>query len=154
MVRCGGQWVIDGDRMLMYFDGRPYKHVKKKDAVGLSTEVGIGVAASPIDRFAGLRPLDSERPGYAVVEIPAGAEALSLNCDVPEGSQITASVRYPDGCRIRTHTDEECEPIRAGGLRVPVAWKGGRGLPRDLGPLHLRIRLCGGAVAYAVYPVA
>ena len=157
MVRCGGQWVFDGDRMLMYFDGRPYEHGQsdKQRAAGgdgLSTDVGIGVAESPMDRFAGLTPLDASRPGHVVVALPEGARALALNCEVPEGAQITASLRRPDGCRVLTHTDDLCLPIRRSALRAPLQWKGQSALPQDIGPLHVRLRLTGAATAYAIYP--
>ena len=34
MVRSGGEWVFHDDRMFMYYDGRPWKHVLPNGAFG------------------------------------------------------------------------------------------------------------------------
>ena len=159
MVRCGGQWVFDGDRMLMYYDGRPYEHGQiQKDPSGAlklagdgcTTDVGIGVAESPRDRFAGLAPLDPAQPGHIVVALPEGTRELRLNCALDRG-EITASLRHPDGCLLRTHTDQTCLPLRTGGLNVPLTWSTGP-LPPSPAPIHLRLTLKGNATVYALYP--
>jgi len=158
MVRSGGQWVFDGDRMLMYYDGRPYRHAPKDPkasglpADGCSRVVGIGVAEAPCDRFAGLTPRDLSRPAHVVVCLPQGARSLTLNCDVDEGASITASLRRPDGCRVLGWTDDDCVLVRQGGLRVPLAWNTGPSLPAVEGPLHLRLRLQGRCAAHAINP--
>jgi len=157
MVRSGGQWVFDGDRMLMYYDGRPYPHGQRDPANphrllgdGCTGQVGIGVAEAPRDRFAGLTPRDTARPGYLTVALLEEADALTLNCDVPAGAEITASLRYSDGCRILPYTDEDFLPIRTGGLRVPLRWRCGERLPTIAHPLHLRLCLKGQATVYAL----
>jgi len=145
MVRSGGQWVFDGERMLMYYDGRAYKHERK---AGEPAGLGIGVAQSPRDRFAGLTPRDSSRPAYIVVEVPADMSTPALNCEVSRGARISCSLRRPDGCRVLSFTDDEFEAIGEGGLCQPLRWANQRQLPA--GDWHLRIKLEGEAVVYAL----
>lgn len=147
MVRCGGQWVFDGDHMLMYYDGRSVEHSPKENEPYI---VGIGVAQSPRDRFAGLTPRDSSRPGYLVVTLPENTSTLTLNCEVPDGATVTASLRHPDGSRVLSFSDEECVPITHGGFRAPLRWKTQENLPHLSGPLHLRLRLTGASSIYAM----
>lgn len=157
MVRCGGQWVIDGDRMLMYYDGRPYAHMPSKIVDGkrvslgggTTTAVGIGVAQSPLGRFAGVTPADQSRPGHAVVEIPPDAAGITLNCDVPKGASVTAALVYFDSSGVRGFGDAQCVPIREGGLRVPLSWSSGA-RPRDPRVRYLRLCLTADATVYAV----
>jgi len=148
MIRPGSQWVEDGDRLLLYYDGRPYAHTPASGGDGLGTEVGIGVATTPCDRFAGLAPLDLAEPGTVLVAVPPGTRQITANAQVPPGASLSAALYYPDGSRLLSHSHDRCAPCTGDQLAHRLAWDGDTALPS--GPLHLRLALRGPATVYAL----
>ncbi len=149
MVRPGSMWIVEDERMRMYYDGRPYAHAPKEGkAAGLSPQVGIGVVESPRDRFAGLTPTDATQPGEVLIDIPAGTRQVTLNAAIGADASVRVGVHQADSSRVLTHTAEGCTPVRGDGLRLPVRWGELDMLPSQ--GAQLRLTLLGPATVYAV----
>ena len=128
---------VVGDRMLSFYTGRPVAH-RRPDGGPLTS--AIGVAASPRDRFAGLRagPQGGE---VSTVPVEVGGPRLSLNLGAAVGP-VTVAVRREDGAALAGLDHADCPPLTTQGVDVPVAWRA-----TDLKPLigkkvRLQIRLC------------
>jgi hypothetical protein len=112
---------------------------------------GVGMAAIPRDRFAGLRPVPKSeqptlrRPLENVGQVTlkplnlTGCREIVLNADATNGT-VRAELLNEDGYRIRGYSQEDAIALEGDSLRHKVAWKGVQRLPpgRCMLRLHLK----------------
>jgi len=94
---------------------------------------GVGLATSPRDRFAGLRPVRVSKlptrsgPVHNMGQVTlrpldlSGCDAITLNADASSGS-IRAEVLDTKGYRIQGYTRDDAVPITGDSLRHSVRW--------------------------------
>lgn len=83
---------------------------------------GIGLATLPLDRFAGLRPIEQIGQITLRPQSLLGALGLSLNANASSGT-IRIELLNASGYRIPGFTKSDAVPISADGLRQRVTWK-------------------------------
>lgn len=148
--------VILDDEIRFYYGA--YSGLWKGELIRKPT--GVGLATMPLDRFAGLRPIDqigqiTLRP----LNLTSFARGITLNADATNGT-IRVEVLTKEGYRLKGNvggtptplcTKEACVPIKGDSLRHPVRWKNANGafdlLPR--GEYMLRLHL-ENATVYAI----
>jgi hypothetical protein len=83
---------------------------------------GIGLATLPLDRFAGLRPI--EKIGQITLRPRSllGATGIALNANA-SGGTIRVELLNSSGHRIPGFTKSDAVPISADGLHQRVTWK-------------------------------
>lgn len=123
MVIPGEGPVVVGDEMWFYYAGAKEPHL-------LADQIpAAGLAIAPRDQLVGLRPKEGQT-GYALTRPFFRPEAgdLVLNTTIDEaGGSVAVELRDDFGNPIPGFTAEDCAPVVAGGLAMPVRWKG-RGL--------------------------
>ena len=110
--------VVDGDRMLMWYTGRPYAH---RFPQGGPLRSAIGLLRAPRDRFAGLRA----GPGGGVLTttpVEVGRPRLLLNIGAAAGP-VSAAVLGESG-PIRGFSHDDWDKRIESGVDVPVSWGG------------------------------
>ncbi len=120
MVVPGEGPVMVGDEMWFYYAGAKEPHL-------LADQIpAAGLAIAPRDQLVGLRPRNGET-GYALTrpffKPEAGDLVVNTTIDEAEGA-ISVELRNDFGEPIPGFTAEDCDPVVAGGLAVPVRWKG------------------------------
>ncbi len=115
----------------------------------LSKPTGVGMASMPLDRFAGIRPI--EKIGQITLQpmLIENVAALSLNADATSGA-IRMEILNSNGWKLEGYTREESEVIQGNHLRHPVAWKTKRITDLPGGTYWLRIYLENDATVYAL----
>jgi hypothetical protein len=82
---------------------------------------GLGLATLPLDRFAGIRPL--ERLGHVTLKPRALAAGTTLTLNArAAGGAIRVELLDERGYRIAGYTKAEAVPITGDGLRQRVTW--------------------------------
>ncbi|MGE0755562.1 MAG: hypothetical protein AB7O38_01010 [Pirellulaceae bacterium] len=101
---------------------------------GDSQQSGVGMASLPLDRFAGIRPVDSsaqatlKKPLEHIGQVTLRpidldpTRALYVNADAAGGS-LRVELLSADGFRLRGFTRDDAVAITSDALRHPVAWK-------------------------------
>ncbi|MDZ4688745.1 MAG: hypothetical protein SH850_27035 [Planctomycetaceae bacterium] len=119
--------VVLDDEIRFYYGayGHPWKFGKGEYPWDSKTRVpksGIGLATLPLDRFAGLRPI--EKLGQITLRPRSlrGATGLALNADASAGA-IRVELLNASGYRLPGFTKSDAVPITTDGLRQRVAWK-------------------------------
>jgi hypothetical protein len=119
--------VILDDVVRFYYGAyeHPWKFGKGESPWNSKTQIpksGIGLATLPLDRFAGLRPL--EKLGQITLHPRSlhGVTGLTLNADASAGA-IRVELLNASGHRLPGYTKADAVPITADGLRLRVAWK-------------------------------
>ncbi|MGV3664220.1 MAG: hypothetical protein ACO1TE_28870 [Prosthecobacter sp.] len=141
------------DEIRIYYGGaeNPWHFGKRENEWGSKKRLpktGMGLATLPLDRFAGVRPL--EKIGQITLRPHplAGMKGITLNADAAAGS-VRVELLDAKGYRIPGFTKADATPITGNGLRHPVAWK--KATLKDLpaGDVMIRIHL-DNAEAFAV----
>ena len=123
--------VVDGDRMLMWYTGRPNAHRRLK---GAPLRSAIGLLRAPRDRFAGLRA-GPDGGVLTTTEVTVGAPRLLLNVGAAAGPVSVAVLG--ETAPIPGFGHDDWDRRVESGVDVPVSWGG-----RDLAPLvGRRVRL-------------
>ena len=147
---CPGEWdrfnnsvatqpLVVGDELWFYYSGRTHRHDPGQGGANNGPVWGaIGLARLRLDGFASL---DASFDGGTVETrpfiLPEGELFVNAKCDF---GQLEVSVLDGDGQAIAGY---ESLPLKADGVRVPVAWKDGRKLADLKGErLALRFTLC------------
>lgn len=115
----------------------------------LSKPTGVGMATLPLDRFAGLRPID--RIGQVTLRPASMAPAagLRVNGDAGDGA-IRVELMDARARTIPEYSKENADPIRGDSLRHPVTWRDGAGADLPAGDYTIRLHLEGDAAVYSV----
>jgi hypothetical protein len=113
---------------------------------------GVGMASIPLDRFAGLRPVDKSeqltlrKPLKNIGQVTLkpldlqGCTAITLNADASNGS-IRVELLNEEGYRMRGYASEDSAVIEGNSLRHQVTWQD-RGLEKlPAGKYMLRFHL-------------
>lgn len=83
---------------------------------------GIGLATIPLDRFAGIKPIDKfGQITFKVIDL-TNIKAITLNANAPNGT-IRAELLNADGYRIRGFSKDDAVVIKGNSLRHKVTWK-------------------------------
>lgn len=118
-------------------------------AMGTVPKSGLGVATLPLDRFAGVRPL--EKLGHVTLKPRAlrAGTTLTINANAAGGS-LRVELLNERGYRVPGYTRDGAVPIVSDGLRHSVVWKekGANSLPA--GNYMIRVHLEGAAELFAV----
>ena len=113
---------------------------------------GVRVASWPRDRLGYLQPFPAERmrPGQgshvvsASIDLGAQTVQLALNIDgLGEYSSVSAEVLSERLEPIPGFTAADCIAPTSSGLAQPVTWTNGAALPREHGPVRLRLDFSG-----------
>jgi len=83
---------------------------------------GIGMAALPLDRFAGIRPLESNGQVTLRPRSFKGVKEISINAAASEGT-ILVELLNASGRGLPGFTRSEAVPVTGDHLRQRVAWK-------------------------------
>lgn len=113
---------------------------------------GVGVAAIPLDRFAGMRPtarsaqVTLKQPLEHVGQITlkpielAAHQELTLNADA-SGGTVRVEILNADGFRMRGFTKDDAVPLVGDSLHHKVAWRERRLEQLPPGPYLVRLHL-------------
>ena len=143
--------VILDNEIRFYYGGYSATAVGGGSSItGDSQESGVGFATIPLDRFAGIRPVELsaqstlKRPLENIGQItlkPIDLRAyreITINADAGAGS-VRVEVLNEDGYRMRGFSRQAAIAIRGDSLQHPVRWKD-RSL-RDLPPGNYMLRV-------------
>ena len=111
-----------------------WKTTKKKPLTG------IGFATLPLDRFAGLRPLEKIGQITLRARSLAGVKGITVNADASEGA-VRVELLDAQGYRIPGFTKTDAVPITSDGLRHRVTWKDADLSKLPAGDVMIRIHL-------------
>jgi hypothetical protein len=110
-----------------YFGGaeNPWHFGKKISEWGSKKKLpktGIGLATLPLDRFAGLRPIEKVAQITLRPRSLAGVTKLTVNANASQGT-LRVELLSERGYRIPGFTKADATPIKADDLRHAVTWK-------------------------------
>jgi hypothetical protein len=103
-------------------------------------KAGIGLATLPLDRFAGVRPLEKIAQVTLRPRSLAGITSLSLNADASAGA-IRVELLDASGYRLPGFTKAEAAPLTGDSLRHRAAWKEADLTKLPAGEVTIRIHL-------------
>jgi len=103
----------------------------------------------PLDRFAGIRPIETIGQITLQPMLIDNVAALSLNADAAAGA-IRMEILNSNGRKLDGYTREESEVIHGNHLRHSMAWKTKRINDLPTGIYWLRIYLEDEATVYAL----
>ncbi|UCH35365.1 MAG: hypothetical protein JSV65_03165 [Armatimonadota bacterium] len=134
---ANGRPIRVGDRLYMYYGGRTYYHPPYKGGEG---RCSIGLGTLRVDGFVSL---DANPFGGTMTTKPVLLQGsrLYVNC-ASDWGHLRVEVLGEDGEPLPGCAREDCDDIRADGVRLPVSWRGNA----DLGvlqdrPVRLRFHL-------------
>ncbi|MBN2308822.1 MAG: hypothetical protein JXR94_07630 [Candidatus Hydrogenedentes bacterium] len=107
--------VIVGDDVYLYYAGYARGH-----KVNRTEERQIGLVTMKRDRYVA-REAGAEPGRMVTPPVTVDADSLSLNADAA-GGRIRVQVLGEDGQPLPGFTLEDCAPVEADGLAVPVTW--------------------------------
>ncbi len=119
--------IVLQDEIRLYFGGaeNPWHFGKRESEWGSKKKLpktGIGLASLPLDRFAGVRPIEKIGQVTLRPQLLANAKQISLNADASSGV-IRVELLDEQGYRIEGFTKVDAVPISGDGLRHAVTWK-------------------------------
>ena len=133
------------DEIRFYFGGaeNPWSFGKKANEWGSKKKLpktGIGIAILPLDRFAGIRPL--EKIGQITLRSRslATTESITVNADASQGN-IRVELLDATGYRISKFSKAEAISIAGDSIRHRVAWKDAALSTLPEGDVMIRIHL-------------
>ena len=120
--------IVLGDEIRFYYGA--YSGLWKGELIRKPT--GIGLATMPLDRFAGVRPIDKiGQITLKPLNLPSFTRGITLNADATNG-KILVEVLDKDGYRLKgvvkgasspIYTKEMSIPIQGDSLRHQARWK-------------------------------
>lgn len=119
--------VVVGDEMRFYFGGaeNPWTFGRDRTVWQITRrkpKTGIGLATLPLDRFAGLRPLEKIAQITLRPRPLKDVQAISLNADASAGA-VRVELLDAQGCRLPGFTRADAVPLTHDGLRQRVNWQ-------------------------------
>ncbi|WP_417379138.1 hypothetical protein [Gimesia sp.] len=117
-----------------------------------SQQSGVGLATLPLDRFAGIRPVELsaqstlKKPLRNIGQITLkpldlkGVQEITVNADAKAG-QIQVEVLTAEGFRIPGYTKADCNPLTGDSLAHRVDWKNHALTELPAGKYMLRLHL-------------
>ncbi len=137
--------VVLDDEIRFYYGGaeNPWTFGKGERGWGSKLKMpqtGIGLATLPLDRFAGVRPLEKIAQITLRPRLLTAAKALSLNADASAGA-VRVELLDAAGYRLPGFTKADAVPLTADGLRQRVAWKEADFTKLPAGEVTIRIHL-------------
>lgn len=119
--------VVLDDEIRFYFGGaeNPWQFGKREYPWGSKKRLpktGIGLATLPLDRFAGVRPIEKIGQITLRPRSLSGVKTLSVNADATNGA-VRVELLDERGYRLRGFTKTDAVPIAGDGLRHRVSWK-------------------------------
>ncbi|MBI5758255.1 MAG: hypothetical protein HZA46_07045 [Planctomycetales bacterium] len=137
--------VVLDDEIRFYYGAyqHPWKFGKGEYPWNSKTRVpksGLGLATLPLDRFAGLRPI--EKLGQITLRPRSlrGVNELTLNADASTGT-IRLELLNATGHRLPGFTKSDAAPVTADGLRHRVTWKTAKLINSPPEDIMIRIHL-------------
>ena len=137
--------IILEDEIRFYYGGAesPWQFGKGEYPWGSKKRLpktGIGLATLPLDRFAGVRPI--EKIGQITLRARSleGVKNLTLNADASAGT-IRVELLNAAGYLLPGFTKSDAVPITGDGLRHEVAWKNASLSELPPGDVMIRIHL-------------
>ena len=119
---------------------------------GPQQKSGVGFASIPLDRFAGIRPVEKssqstlrkplENIGQVTLK-PINLSAyneITVNTDASKGS-VRVEILNEDGYRLRGYSKDDAIAVKGDSLRHPAAWKEKKLSDLPPGKYILRIHL-------------
>ena len=103
-------------------------------------KTGIGLATLPLDRFAGLRPLEKIGQLTLRPRSLAGVKGMTVNADASKGA-VRVELLDAQGYRIPGFTKAEAVPLTGDDLRQRVSWKNADLASLPAGEVMIRIHL-------------
>ncbi|MSU23276.1 MAG: hypothetical protein EXS32_05560 [Opitutus sp.] len=138
--------VVLDDEIRFYYGA--YSGLWKGELIRKPT--GIGLATMPLDRFAGITPIDQiGQITLKPLNLRSFTRGITLNADASQGS-IRVEVLTKDGYRLKgdvkgastpIYAKESCIPIRGDSLRHQVRWKNFNMSFEGLPPSEYQLRL-------------
>ena len=143
-----GEPIQFGDKLYFYYSGRTYPHSPyylrgKPEQIPkqlVESDVNIGLATLRVDGFVSLQ---DHFGGGTVLTKPLifQGKKLHLNANCRHGA-IRVALLDGDGRTIPGYSFDDCLPIQADRIDLPVRWSNGSKLPDLTGkPVRLKFRL-------------
>ena len=137
--------VVLGDEIRFYFGGaeNPWTFGKGEKEWGSKKKLpqtGIGFATLPLDRFAGLRPLEKIAQVTLRPRSLSGVKDITINA-AAKGGVVRVELLNAQGYRIPGFTKADAVPITEDGLRHPVSWNATDLTKLPEGNIMIRIHL-------------
>jgi hypothetical protein len=119
--------VILENEMRFYYGGaeNPWDYGNAERVWGSKKKIpktGIGFATLPLDRFAGVRPLEKIGQITLKARSLAGTKGVTLNADA-SGGTVRVELLDSQGYRLPGFTKSEAAPLTGDQLRHRVAWQ-------------------------------
>ena len=137
--------VVLDDEIRFYYGGaeNPWTFGKGEKLWGSKKRMpktGIGLATLPLDRFAGVRPL--EKIGQLTLRARplAGVKGMTVNADASQGA-VRVELLNEQGYRIPGFTKADASPLASDALRQRVTWKDADFTKLPAGDVMIRIHL-------------
>jgi hypothetical protein len=137
--------IVLDDEIRFYYGAyeHPWKFGKGEYPWNSKTRIpqsGIGLATLPLDRFAGVRPIEKLGQITLRPRSLAGVKSITVNADASAGA-VRVELLNARGYRIPGYTKADAVPITSDGLRHRVAWNnaGLANLPQE--DIMIRIHL-------------
>jgi hypothetical protein len=83
----------------------------------------FNLATLPRDRFAGYAAVGGDRGRLTTEALVLGGGDIVVNVEIADGGSLRVGVTDESGRFIDGFGLEDCDPIREGGLDIPVAWE-------------------------------
>ena len=137
--------IVLGDEIRFYYGGaeNPWTFGKGEKEWGSKKKLpqtGIGLATLPLDRFAGLRPLEKIAQVTLRPRSLVGVKSITINAAAKDGT-VRVELLNAEGYRIPGFTKTDAVPIAGDALRHTASWKSAdlTSLPKD--DIMIRIHL-------------
>ncbi|WP_395748948.1 hypothetical protein [Prosthecobacter sp.] len=119
--------VVLDDEMRFYYAGaeNPWQFGRRENEWGSKKRMpktGIGLAMLPLDRFAGVKPLEKLGQMTLKPRPLGGIKGLTLNADAGGGA-VRVELLDERGYRLAGFSKADAVPITGDGLRHEVKWK-------------------------------
>jgi hypothetical protein len=137
--------VVLDDEIRFYYGGaeNPWQFGKGEYNWGSKKRMpktGIGLATLPLDRFAGLRPIEKIAQITLRPRPLAGEKNITINAAAKDGA-VRVELLNAEGYRIPGFTKTDAVPITEDGLRLAVKWNTADLTKLPEGDIMIRIHL-------------
>ena len=137
--------VVIENEIRFYFGGaeNPWTFGKAEKEWGSKKKLpqtGVGLATLPLDRFAGLRPLEKIAQVTLRPRALSGVKNITINATAKDGA-VRVELLNAEGYRIPGFTKTDAVPITEDGLRLAVKWSATDLSKLPEGNLMIRIHL-------------